>query len=87
MQYILHLVLQIKWLKVMINSGINPDTNVSVIPHETVLTTTTVYAEVGDAPVKPTYSTLSYGLGWFMFFYKDLLDLLREHNELRDPKG
>ena len=60
---------QSKWLQVLINKGVTPDTNITVIPRsvfDAVTTTTTIVKGRGsvssyyDVPI----SISGYGMGW-----------------------
>ncbi|OBZ74859.1 Penicillin-binding protein 4* [Grifola frondosa] len=53
-----------KWIATLLNSGVNPETNVSVIPRSTFDETTTAHSIVVGKPPTPEMSILGYGMGW-----------------------
>lgn len=58
------------WLKILINSGVHPDSNTTVLPFDTFTTTTTASAIVQGFSQSPPYSLVGYGMGWIRFSYK-----------------
>lgn len=62
---------QVPWVRTILNGGIDPDTNATVIPPAELDTITSVHSIVipntRDQP--PGFSFEGYGLGWERFSY------------------
>ncbi|KAI0742270.1 beta-lactamase/transpeptidase-like protein [Daedaleopsis nitida] len=59
----LHL-LQTKWLAMLLNKGVDPHTNRTVVPRLTFDEMTTAHSVVDGSPPKPNRSIAGYGMGW-----------------------
>jgi CubicO group peptidase (beta-lactamase class C family) len=57
-------LLQVPWVKTILNGGIDPDTNVTIIPSAQFDVITSAHSIVSPN-VSAETSTLVYGLGWF----------------------
>ncbi|KAI0695190.1 beta-lactamase/transpeptidase-like protein [Cerioporus squamosus] len=58
-----------KWLAVLLNEGIDPTTNRTIIPSSAFTEMTTARAIVSGAPVGDL-SIIGYGMGWFRMSYR-----------------
>ncbi len=57
-------LLQVPWVKTILNGGIDPDTNITIIPPAQFDVITSAHSIVSPN-VSAETSTLVYGLGWF----------------------
>ena len=61
---------QTKWIATLLNDGINPHTNESVIPKKALDAVTAAYSVLSDVVPTRETSWYSYGMGWSQFSYK-----------------
>ncbi|CAL1697760.1 unnamed protein product [Somion occarium] len=59
-----------QWLKALLHAGVNPDTNVTVIPKSAFDEVTTAHAIVSGKASVPYVSLSGYGMGWSRQSYK-----------------
>lgn len=63
-------VLQTKWLAVLLNNGVDPVSNTTIIPSSAFEEITTAYSVMEGTPPSPEMSIWGYGLGWVTFSYQ-----------------
>jgi len=56
------------WIRVMLNGGVDPNTNVTIIPPEQFDIITSAHS-IADPSANDQFSTELYGLGWFKLSY------------------
>ena len=61
--------LQTNWLAVLLNEGVDPRTNVTVVPTSIIDEMITALTIVSGVPAGPL-SITGYGMGWFRMAYK-----------------
>ncbi|TCD62785.1 hypothetical protein EIP91_006403 [Steccherinum ochraceum] len=59
-----------KWVKILLNEGVDPDTNTTVIPMSAFEAVTTPHAIMEGRPSTPDASIVGYGMGWGRGSYK-----------------
>ncbi|KII86430.1 hypothetical protein PLICRDRAFT_44025 [Plicaturopsis crispa FD-325 SS-3] len=60
-----------KWVGTLLNGGVNPHTNATVIPRSVFEAVTTAYAIAGRWPILHGATTVGYGMGWVRYSYLD----------------
>ncbi|TDL29087.1 beta-lactamase/transpeptidase-like protein [Rickenella mellea] len=60
----------IKWLKMLLKSGVDPVTSNSVIPRSAFEAVTTAYAIMNGKGPTPEISINGYGMGWWRYSYQ-----------------
>ena len=63
-------VIQSKWLATLLNGGVNPTTNQTIIPKDGFNEATTAHAVDHGKATAPDLSVSGYGLGWERFSYR-----------------
>ncbi|CAL1697847.1 unnamed protein product [Somion occarium] len=56
-----------KWLAMLLNNGVDPTSNVTILPTSVYDTVTTAHALVLGRALMPSLSMLGYGLGWMRY--------------------
>jgi len=56
--------LQAKWVKALLNFGIDTATNATIIPRSVFDEITTAHAIIEGMPAVPSQSISGYGMGW-----------------------
>ena len=59
-----------KWVRTLLNAGVNPATNETIIPREAYDVITTAHSIVSPKPSQSWFSAESYGLAWFIKSYQ-----------------
>ncbi|EPS99303.1 hypothetical protein FOMPIDRAFT_114665 [Fomitopsis schrenkii] len=59
-----------KWLAVLLNNGVDPVSNTTIIPSSAFEEITTAYSVMEGTPPSPEMSIWGYGLGWVTFSYQ-----------------
>jgi len=59
-----------KWLTVLLNKGVEPTSNETIIPPSAFEEITTAHAIMAGRPIAPEISIQGYGLGWWRFSYQ-----------------
>lgn len=61
---------QTKWLTVLLNEGVEPASNKTIIPRSAFEEITTAHSIQAGKPTIPEMSIQGYGLGWWRFSYQ-----------------
>lgn len=59
-----------KWIQVLLNHGVDPVTNRTILPRATYDMVTASHSIVSPAPSQSWFSPETYGLGWFVKSYQ-----------------
>ncbi|KZT69403.1 beta-lactamase/transpeptidase-like protein [Daedalea quercina L-15889] len=59
-----------KWLTVLLNEGVEPGSNKTIIPHSAFEEITTAHSITSGKPATPEMSIQGYGLGWLRVSYQ-----------------
>ncbi|GJE94200.1 beta-lactamase/transpeptidase-like protein [Phanerochaete sordida] len=59
-----------KWVRMLLNAGVDPVTNKTIIPREALDTITASHALVLTRPTASWFSVVTYGMGWSMMSYQ-----------------
>ncbi|TFY56936.1 hypothetical protein EVJ58_g7336 [Rhodofomes roseus] len=59
-----------KWLTVLLNRGVDPASNRTIIPRSAFEEITTAHAIIAGRPMTPEMSVMGYGLGWQRLSYQ-----------------
>ncbi|CCL99820.1 uncharacterized protein FIBRA_01844 [Fibroporia radiculosa] len=59
-----------KWLSVLLNSGVDPVSNTTILPRSVFDEITTAHTIMKGTPDSPEISVAGYGLGWMRFSYQ-----------------
>lgn len=60
---------QIKWARLWVNQGVNPDTNETVVPDYAQMTTSRAIMAGNTTTYGTSTSIAGYGLGWMRWSY------------------
>ena len=64
-----HTRTQTKWLAMLLNKGVDPHTNRTVVPRLTFDEMTTAHSLMFGQPVDSSQSIMGYGMGWSRVSY------------------
>lgn len=67
---IAHVRIQVKWIKMLIDGGVNSVTNTTVVPKSVLDMTTTAHTVVTGRAKYPELSATGYAMGWSRFSYQ-----------------
>jgi hypothetical protein len=62
--------MQTKWVAMLLNKGVNPYTNETIVPSSVIDATTSAYSIIDGKASRQDTSLVGYGMGWGRLSYR-----------------